>query len=770
MHGANAPHPHEHGVQFYGDTFPAGAVAAFLAEALLRGEGAVVLATPAHASAIFAALRAHGVDPDAARDARQLLLSDAGETLAALPLDRGNGDDLDAVVERLLAPMIERYPRFRAWGEMVDLLVLEEEPDRAVRLEHAWSRVSAKYRIPRLCTYQLGGLDRFPAHFRAICDAHAAVRPIDAGTNGETTDGGSRDVEPGRLVAQIQHQSRALEHELHRRQKLESDTARSRTQAERIAEHLGALQTITAALSEAASVSDVARAASLDMTRVLGARCGAVAVVQPDGMLEVLDPTGSVAAFGDPTFRIPIDAARPIATVFRTGQPLFLDTEAAISQFPELEPAHPFGALFALPLTVSGRKLGVVAFGFLEAREFPDVVRALAEDLARQTALALDRAQLFDQANEANRRKDEFLAVLGHELRNPLAPITTALQLMRLRGDAAHERERAVIERQVVHVSRLVDDLLDVSRITRGKLELKKERVELGSVIASAMEMASPLFEQRSHRVTLDVAREGLLVEVDRTRFAQAIANLLTNAAKYTDTAGEICVTADRVDGGVRIRIRDNGAGIRADVLPFLFEAFVQGRRTLQRAQGGLGLGLALVKSLLELHGGSVAAHSDGPGHGSEFTLFVPAAPPPPPLLEPHEPFATTPFAAGRRILVVDDNPDAADVLGEMFRLVGHDVAVAYDGPSALRTARDFEFDVAILDIGLPVMDGYELARRLREDAGTRDVCFIAVTGYGTEEDRARTRDSGFSAHLTKPVEPQRLLELIGAPRRAFPD
>ena len=359
----------------------------------------------------------------------------------------------------------------------------------------------------------------------------------------------------------------------------------------------------------------------------------------------------------------------------------------------------------------------------------------------------------------ANRSKDEFLAILGHELRNPLAPIVTALQLIKLRGDETMARERTVIERQVDHLIRLVDDLLDVSRITRGKVELKRERVELSEIVAKAIEMASPLIEQREHDLRVDVPPRGLTVEADAVRMAQVVSNLLNNAAKYTEPRGRISVVARDEAGAVTLRVRDTGIGLSEQMIARVFGLFVQESQAIDRAQGGLGLGLAIVHGLVELHGGSVEAHSEGIGKGSEFVVRLPAAPPLQPALV--APPASGPEAAraagSRRVLVVDDNTDAAGLLADGVRVMGYAAEVAYDGPAALRVAADFHPDVALLDIGLPVMDGYELAEHLRRLPGLSSIALIAVTGYGQLSDRRRAEEAGFVHHLVKPVHLQEL-------------
>lgn len=381
------------------------------------------------------------------------------------------------------------------------------------------------------------------------------------------------------------------------------------------------------------------------------------------------------------------------------------------------------------------------------------------ERVARQQAEMQNHrlAQLSEAAATASRAKDEFMAMLGHELRNPLAPILTALQLMRLRGDVGSERERVVIERQVRHLTRLVDDLLDVSRIARGKVELKPAPVETAEVVARAIEMASPLFEQRAQTLHVDVPRGGLPMLVDAERLSQVVANLLTNAAKYTAAGGRIEVTAARDAEQVVVQVTDTGIGMAPELVPRVFDLFVQDRQALDRAEGGLGLGLTIVRSLVERHGGTVHAFSEGPGRGSTFTIRVPRAATLTLRDVSRDADATQTVAASARgatrVLIVDDNEDAAEMLAHVLSARGHVTRVAHDGVEALQACVDFQPQAAFLDLGLPVMDGYELASRLRELPGLEQLRLIAVTGYGQDSDRRRTRAAGFHHHLVKPVD-----------------
>ena len=368
-------------------------------------------------------------------------------------------------------------------------------------------------------------------------------------------------------------------------------------------------------------------------------------------------------------------------------------------------------------------------------------------------------------AEAASRSKDEFLAMLGHELRNPLAPIITALQLMRLRGGDAADKARAVIERQAQHLVALVDDLLDVSRVAQGKIELRRKIIEIGEVVANAIETVSPLIENKRHRLAVDVASSGLLVDADPARLGQVVANLLGNAAKYTEQGGQLRIAAWRQDDDVVLTVADNGIGINAAMLPTIFDLFVQERQALSRSQGGLGLGLAIARSMMTLHGGSVDAHSEGLGQGSTFTLRLPASrqarPPTEDGAAAQDAADVGPVGKGLAILIVDDNQDAARLLQDLLELEGHRVEVAYNGPAALRLAPLFQPDVCLLDIGLPGMDGYEVAQRLRERAGSAALRLFAVTGYGQSEDRRRAVEHGFDEHLVKPLDIARLNRLL---------
>ena len=355
--------------------------------------------------------------------------------------------------------------------------------------------------------------------------------------------------------------------------------------------------------------------------------------------------------------------------------------------------------------------------------------------------------------------QEDFLAMLGHELRNPLSPIVIALHLIRERKPRGIERELTVIDRQVAHLSRLVDDLLDVSRIAQGRIELKRESLDLRDVVARAIEMAMPLFERRRLHVRLKLADRPIGVAGDAARLVQAVGNILSNAAKFTPVEGHVDVRCVREGARAIVRIEDDGIGIRAEMLPRIFDLFTQERQAMDRALGGLGLGLSIVRNLAELHGGDIEAFSNGPGTGSTFVLRLPVIEETQLSLGLREPSTIPPGAP--RILIVDDNVDAADTLSDALTDAGFATMIAHDGPDALRIAEDFRPLLAVLDIGLPVMDGYELAGRLRALPTLGTLRLVALTGYGRPEDRARASAAGFDEHLVKPITLERLQETV---------
>jgi CheY-like chemotaxis protein len=369
----------------------------------------------------------------------------------------------------------------------------------------------------------------------------------------------------------------------------------------------------------------------------------------------------------------------------------------------------------------------------------------------------------IEALEHSERKMNEFLAMLGHELRNPLAPIRNALDLMRIQsnGDSTHEWARNVIDRQLTQLTRLVDDLLDVGRITSGKIALHKMPVEINAAVQRAVEAVRPLADASRHAMDVRFSPQPLSVDGDLTRLSQAVLNLLTNAIKYTPAGGSIELAVAREGDYAVVRVKDSGIGMAPELIPTVFDLFVQGERSLDRSEGGLGIGLTLVKRLVALHGGAVSAHSEGPGRGSEFAIYVPALPQSALAAAPEPGGPVAPTHRRSRVLVVDDNRDSADTLAALLEAWGHEVRTLYDGPSAITAAAEFRPNVVLLDIGLPKMNGYEVAAHLRKSDNHRSMILVAFTGYGQDEDRRRVREAGFDHHLVKPLEPAVLEKIL---------
>jgi PAS domain S-box-containing protein len=424
----------------------------------------------------------------------------------------------------------------------------------------------------------------------------------------------------------------------------------------------------------------------------------------------------------------------------------------------------------------TGEAIGGLFFGHPQPGVFDERDERLIMGIAGQAAIAIDNARLYEAAQreianrelaeaalrDTDRRKDEFLATLAHELRNPLAPIRQAAQISKTPNatEAQIRWSHDVISRQVDHMALLLDDLLDISRITRGTLELRLEMTDLASVVAAAVETARPLIDAKRQIFTAEVPSEAVSFAADPLRLAQVLSNLLTNASKYTDPGGLIRLKASSTEDEVLLSVVDSGIGIPQEAISEVFVMFSQVKSSQEKAEGGLGIGLALAKGLVELHGGEISVHSEGPGFGSEFTVRLPRRE----LKSSREPPAEEPHAARttrRRVLIADDNRDAAESLGILLEMEGHKVVLAHDGKQALDTFEHEHPDVMLLDIGMPEMNGYEVARRVRQDPAGRDCTLVAVTGWGQDSDRARAVEAGFDYHFTKPVEPRRLVDLL---------
>jgi len=441
---------------------------------------------------------------------------------------------------------------------------------------------------------------------------------------------------------------------------------------------------------------------------------------------------------------------------------LFRDQAESRAAFGELQ-SQGYIRYENLPLeTKQGQRIDVEFVSNVYQVDQRQVIQCNIRDITERSRLERQTHEQAEALAELHHRKDEFLAMLSHELRNPLSAIFNALHILRLQDteNPIQRKAKIVLERQVGQLAHLIDDLLDVSRVITGRIQLHQERLEMRGVVERALESVRSLIEQRKHELSVSLPAEPVWLQGDPTRLEQVVVNLLNNAAKYTDEGGHISITVEQERGEVVLRVWDTGVGIAPELLPRIFDLFTQADRTLDRSQGGLGIGLSLVQKLVELHGGTVVAHSTGLGKGSEFIVHLPA------LSSPEESIITPTETAKQpaqtsRVLVVDDNMDAADMLVMMLQMFGHEVRAAYTGQSALAMAVEYQPDVVLLDIGLPDMNGYEVARHLRQQPKTKDARLIAMTGYGQDSDRQRSEEAGCEHHLVKPVDPQKLQDLL---------
>jgi signal transduction histidine kinase len=450
---------------------------------------------------------------------------------------------------------------------------------------------------------------------------------------------------------------------------------------------------------------------------------------------------------------LPAGSAGALERTLQTATPEFLTSGNASEPHTIILPLRGRGHTFAA-LLLSREKSG---------GNFNSSDVSMAEALASRGAVALDNARLYKDVEHADQQKNEFLCMLAHELRNPLAPIRNAVFVLRERQEQNPDARWAqdVIDRQVTNLVRLVDDLLDVSRITRGKIRLEQKCLDVASAVQSALETSRPLIDASEHKLAVALPEGPLYVQADEARLSQVLANLLNNAAKYTPARGSIWLTVAREDDEAVFRVRDNGTGISSAMLPRIFELFTQAEQSIDRSQGGLGIGLTLVQRLVEMHGGSVQAASDGTGCGSEFTVRLPAVTSPDSPRDSDENFVESAGNPRRRILVVDDNVDSAESLAKLLRMRGHSVQTVFDGHVALSEVRSSRPEVVVLDLGLPGISGFEVARTIREECGSAEPLLVAVSGYGSEDDQRHSREVGFNYHFTKPVNFSLLLNIV---------
>jgi signal transduction histidine kinase/CheY-like chemotaxis protein len=550
-----------------------------------------------------------------------------------------------------------------------------------------------------------------------------------------------------------------------------SDLKRAEEEREAHRRHADELARVARTLNESLDVADVAQRIADSILPLFRAQSSVVRLLRPDGALACVAIAGKWLENFRPGYLLPPGVGlvgRAVAERRALWTPDILE-EPSVTLPPDFRrglAGAGHHAVLAVPLEVKGEVIGAISTAHAEVRTFSQAEIDLLQAFADQAALAMRNVQLFAreqaaraEAEAASRAKDEFLALLAHELRNPLAPIVTAAALLRRahRSPALVEQSVGIIERQAGNLARLLEDLLDVSRITRGRIDLRWETVSLGEAVGRAVEVVRSLVDERRQTLTLDLPVTPLLVRADPTRLEQVVVNLLNNAVKYTPPGGTIAVAAFAEAGHAVLRVRDSGIGIAPEMLPRIFDLFAQGDQTLAHSSGGLGVGLTLVRRLVDLHGGRVGVRSEGPGRGSEFTVHLPLSPAVAVRAEPGAPAERPPAV---RVLLIEDNADARRTLRWLLESEGHEVDEAADGPEGLARAEASTPDVALVDIGLPGLDGYEVARRLRTRLGPRPI-LVAVSGYGRAEDRRRSAAAGFDAHLTKPVSATALAEVL---------
>ncbi len=699
----------EHFVQFYdNDSYLVESVSGFVAAALSAGHNSVVIATPEHRSAIQPKLVACGVDIADATTSGRYVAVDASETLSKLMVDGApDPDRFMDTVGTVIARQAKAGGRIHAFGEMVALLWAEGNREGAIQLEELWNRLGKRYRFALLCAYPMGGFgeDSDALGLNGVCSCHSRVIPAESYTGLSSTD------ERLRAIALLQQKAKSLEAEIAHRQVVE----RALSNRER-------------------ELSDFFENASEGIHKV-----------GPDGTIL----WANKADYELLGYAADAYVGRPI-TEFHADREVI---ESILEKLTRGDTLHNFPARL-LCQNGSIKHVLISSNACFEDGQFI-YTRCFTRDVTREW-------QAENALRESDRRKDEFLATLAHELRNPLAPIRNALELLEVENvDKELVREaRSVMKRQINQLTRLVDDLLDVSRITRDKLELRTEPIELATIIEEAIDTSRPLIDAAGHELTINLPAHEIFIDADSARMSQVFSNLLNNAAKYTERGGRIAIESKRDGAGVVVMVRDNGIGIACEELAYVFDMFRQVDRSLERSQGGLGIGLTLVRRLVELHGGTVNAQSEGLGKGSEFIVRLPIA----------TEGVLVSKAANRdagwdtkrlRILVADDNKDAGETLSLYLRIKGHQVRTVRDGAEAVELAPNFRPQVVLMDIGMPNLNGYDATRAIRRMACGKDAFIVALTGWGQESDIERSVEAGCSAHLVKPVDLAALEHLI---------
>jgi PAS domain S-box-containing protein len=701
----------EHFVQFYeNDAFLVESVTGYVGAALREGDCALVVATTAHRAEIERKLIASRINVEAAEAAGRYVAFDARDALSQFMVDGAvDYEKLEATLGEALTKLLEHGRRIHVFGEMVALLWADGDRDSAIALEQHWNEIAKQHRFPLFCAYPIEAFasETDTSTFETVCNCHTRVIPTERYATVRTED------ERLRAISLLEQKAISLEAEIEHRREVE-ETLRQRER----------------------ELADFFENATEGIHKV-----------GPDGSIL----WANRAEYGLLGYAADEYIGRPI-TEFHADPEVAIDI---LNRLKQGESLVNFGARMRCKNGTIKHVL-ISSNACLENGQFA-YTRCFTRDVTPQW-------QAEQSLLEANRRKDEFLATLSHELRNPLAPIRNALELIESEHDESRTRSAAacIIDRQVTHLTRLVDDLLDVSRITRDKIELRKEDVDLATVIRTAVETSRPAIDTARHDLQITLPGHPVQLRADAARLSQVFANLLNNSAKFTPVGGKIAIEVRRDGRDVIVSVRDNGIGISADALAYVFDMFRQADQSLEKTQGGLGIGLTLVRRLVELHGGSVNAQSEGDGKGSEFTVRLPLANP---ALQKAK--RTAPNEKGvvakRRVLVVDDNVDSGDTLALLLRVKGHEVGVARDGLEAIDKADSFRPEIILMDVGMPKLNGYEATQRIRATDHGREIYIVALTGWGQASDIARSLDAGCSAHLVKPVDFAALDELLAA-------
>ncbi|MGD0119884.1 MAG: ATP-binding protein [Candidatus Binatus sp.] len=713
----NTATPHSHLVQFYeDDAFLIDSLGQWFSDGLNAGDTCVYIGTEAHRISLEKSLRDQGFVLDALRVEGRLISLEASEVLSSFVVDEWPDEVLFIrAIENILA----RAPRFggiRAFGEMVALLWANGSRDAAVRLEEIWNTFLESHPLSLCCAYPLRGFasDSDASLFLKVCAQHSPVLPAESYAALTTT------ADRLRAISVLQHKSRVLETEKAGREQAEKSL------------HLHQKE-----------LSDFIENA-VEGIHQLG----------PEGNIIWANPA-QLKLLG-------FDADEYIGHHLAE---FYLDRKRFDEFWQRLmrgEIIYDFEAALRCK-DGSVKHVLIHSSGLWEDGKLL-YTRCFLRDVTERVELERELKVRLAELAQADQRKNEFLAMLGHELRNPLSAVLDAIATAQL-DNSRREHALTIARRQTDQLAGLVDDLLDVGRITQGRIELKKVPMQAGTIIKQAVEEAQCLVEPGQHQLYVKVSSrvEDVQIEADPARLRQVIANLIHNAAKFTPPGGRIDVMADRNDNEAVLRVRDSGIGIAPELLPGIFDLFTQAERSLDRSHGGLGIGLTLVKRLVEMHGGHVLANSDGLGMGSEFEVHLPVTAMVRPPTKKHDGKSKAPRHL--RVLVVEDNQDAAEALTMLLEMFGHQTAVVSDGLAAIEAARNNAFDIALVDIGLPGIDGYEVARRIRMLPNAKAMTLVALTGYGQDTDKQRAMSAGFDEHLTKPVKIERLQALLSLPR-----